>query len=352
VTAILQRKMTGAKDGGAKGRAPLARVLRGALARAADESCGLALMVTGFEQVHLGDGDLEAALDGPAMRVVLDGSGGRRGAALLSPAMVAAIVRQQTMGRVGDGVPPDRDFTATDAALAAPLIDGALRMAAGGLDGGRDRDCLAGYSFGALAEDARNLALALRATRFRLITLPVRIVGTALEGEVRFLLPEEDSRPRAETGSSAPGESGPGPNAGAMMSVPAELNAVLARIRMPLDKLAQLGPGDLIPIPRQGLDDTAIVAVTGRTVARARLGQMNGYRAVRLVAGQGPAMLRPQTRNVEFAPAALRRPQMPDPPDDGPTAEMSAEDMAAEITQLAGLTQQDLDEDEISGGPV
>jgi hypothetical protein len=62
----------------------------------------------------------------------------------------------------------------------------------------------------------------------------------------------------------------------------AELTAVLCKMRVPLRQFSTLKVGELLPLDQAYLYETDLIAINGQAIAKGRLGQMNGARAVRL----------------------------------------------------------------------
>ena len=70
------------------------------------------------------------------------------------------------------------------------------------------------------------------------------------------------------------------------MTAPVMLDAVLERLQLPLAQVTALKPGMTLAVPTAAINRTELVAARGYVVARVRLGQVNGFRAVRLVTGE------------------------------------------------------------------
>lgn len=66
------------------------------------------------------------------------------------------------------------------------------------------------------------------------------------------------------------------------MQVEAQLEAVIARVKLPLGQVTSLREGDLLPLPLAALDRVGLDSSSGQTVGQGRLGQNRGMRAVRL----------------------------------------------------------------------
>lgn len=134
-------------------------------------------------------------------------------------------------------------------------------------------------------------------------------------------------------------------------------------------------PGDVLPLVRERLEETELVAINGQSVAAGRLGQINGLRALRLnetgvpmdredrhgeagfasrVIAPGPSVDDPLTVDGSIVASGTGSAGLPvligegttGPLDDEQDEEegtgnlldrMTPEEAAAEITQLAGL---------------
>jgi len=377
--SVLERKLAAASaaDRGT-GRSAL-RALRLALARIAKKLYDLQLAVIGAKQTRCDHDGITRFLSDDHLLVLLDGADGLAGAASLDGSCVAALVQQQTMGQVTGNPMPDRAFTGTDAALAEPLIESLLARAAELSDDAEDQRCLSGFRFGARVDDARSLALALEADRFRVFELTVDIADGVMQGTMCLLLPDPPEDPDDSNKKGA--AKGPkGPNLEQAIGVMrADLTAAICRLRLPLDELTAMQPGDVLPLVRERLEETELITIDGQTVAAGRLGQVNGLRALRLnetsvvedlseppsqngfgnrvVATQADAnalvtlegSVSPPQGQVDHAglPVVIDSTPGADPLSDQASEpddlfeQMTPQEAAAEITKLAGLTAED-----------
>lgn len=347
------RKLAAARRGDGDGSRSALRALRLALARAASEELGLALAVIAATQTRCTTENLAGRLDGERLFLLLDGPGGKIGGLSLDRSFVTALVQHQTTGRVAGGDSGDRVFTATDAALAAPLIDAALDRAAALAEAAADRMCLEAYRYGARAEDGRGLVLALEAERFRRFDLTIDIAAGAAQGAMCLILPDREETP---AGDDAQAIRGPGLEQ-AFGVMRADLMAVVGRMRVPLSRLAAMRPGDCLPLPEGRIERTELVGLHGRCVASGRLGQSGGFRALRLNETP-PDPAGTAHGEPEFEPRPSRRPVATAAQDDGapgragpiaaqPDADaeefenhlmrLSPQEAAVEISALAGL---------------
>ena len=356
VAAVKPRKILRSEDPVATGDGDLLPALRTGFARAAKDLLDLPLAVIGVTTTPAAEPDVpQLCEDGPMCLVFGTGDDLQR-AVLVSADLVAALVRHQTIGRIADsgrGEEP-RSLTGTDAALCAPLITAALARVASiapdaAAKAGLDRDLPCTW-----VATAHDLQIALGPARFRRITLRIDLGGGAVSGTLELLLaqiPPPDPEPVAR---DAP----PRQPASIFLEVRAELDAVLCKLSLPLTALSELAVGDVVPLSAASVERTALVGLDGQEVASAVLGQLNGARAVRLAGSDGqvariadrgaaPAKFEQAATSAQ-PPAPLPKPAPPPMPEETlaePDFEgMSIEDAAAEITSLAGLTEEDLAE--------
>lgn len=259
----------------ARGMSP-AKALRRAMSRTADALWDLALVVhsVGLETLDQ-DGVLDL-LGKDDLLVLLDGPDGAIALATLDRQVLTGLVEVQTILQVTQMPLEERGLTATDAAMAAPLVDGALTRFAINLDEHPLRDTLEGFTFGAMIEDQRAVGLLLDAPNYRAFRADVDLALGRRRGAVQFIFPEY---PASDQGSQT---DGPGPYAEQLARVPARLDAVLVRVKLPLNEAQMLKPGDLLDLPGPAIDNVELVARGSTVVARGRMGQLDGHRAVRL----------------------------------------------------------------------
>src|SRR6056297_2483640 len=124
--SVIRRKTRAAREGADPRVLSPVRALRLALARAADTLYELPLVVAPVEQRRVAAGEVESALDGEGLCLLLDGAEGARAAMRMCPAFVSALIEVQTTGRVRPGKVRPRPPTRTDAAMVAPLVDALL----------------------------------------------------------------------------------------------------------------------------------------------------------------------------------------------------------------------------------
>ncbi len=354
----LQRKMEVSRQGAASAGRSAAGALRLAMARAADDLFDLAVSVIGVTHTRAGQDGLAEHLSDARLQILMDGPDGQRGALTLDRAFLVALIQQQTIGRL-TGVPPDeRPFTGTDAALCAPLIDATLRRAGELADRPQDIQCLSGFRFGARAEDARTVVLAMEAERFRIFDLTLEFCGGPQQGALCLILPEPEKPAEAAPGGAVDRSV---PRLGPAVELArADLSAVICRMRIPLADLSAMQPGHLLPLLQDRMDRTDLVTIQGKKIASGRLGQINGMRALRLNETRLPRRNAPdpdgfaadigaQSAAVDDAPeppegdapAAAPQPAVAVEDDEEALARMTPEEAAASISALAGIADED-----------
>lgn len=303
-----------------------AKALRLALATSADKMFDLPLVVSALEQVELSQTALRPEFSGGLM-VLLDGPRGACGAVCVDVALLGALIEVQTTGRVTDRPPQDRPVTRTDAAIAAPLIDATLKGAEALLSEDAPDHWACGYRFGVMMEDARAMTLALHAAAFHVFRLYIEAGDIGRPGVLTVLLPVPEA-PTQKAGGAAKDTALQRTLEQSAMDVPVRLEAVLGRTTQPLGKVCALKQGDVLPFSMDRPMQIRLEASQKHVVALARLGQMNGARAVRLSpGGDAPA------RTVPVAQAApLRRVDQGQPLPAGNSINDMAEHPALNIT--------------------
>jgi flagellar motor switch protein FliM len=297
----------------APGRMTAGRALRLAALRAGQEVAELRFSAAEPAEERIEPEALAAALPDQALILRLDAGeappdDAPAGLMAFCPDLVAALIEVQTTGRVSPRGAAARPPTATDAAMAAGFAEGVLLRAAGLARALPDAPPLDGVRPGARIADATRAATLLARGPHRVWRLTLDLAGAARRGTLVLGL--------AETPRSAPAEDAAGFRDAlgrAVLASPAALEAVLARIELPIGALGQLSAGQVLPLGGCGLDDVTLVAADGRRVARARLGRAGDQRAVRLTTLAGTEGARRPAVASEASPAGAE----PEPPDGG-----------------------------------
>ncbi len=284
---ILRRKVATARAAAAEGGPGADRCWRLALARAARD---LLKTTLDFHSMTLDRRSLAEIVELPPERsliAVLDGPKEGLGVIMLSPAVLAGFIEAQTIGKVKATDLTLRKPTRTDAAMVAGVIDAALRGLEIALADEADLVWAGGFRYASFLSDPRPLGLLLEDTVFKVLRAEVDLAGGARHGEIVLAMPAE-GRGMMPASKAAPGEQ---PDHGHLFvqalservnGANCRLEAVLARLTLPLSEVMGLSEGAVLALPQAGLERISLEGFDGRLVAEARLGQNRGMRAVRL----------------------------------------------------------------------
>lgn len=302
--SVLRRKTRAAREADDPRVMSPVKALRLSLARAADTLFGLALTVATVEQRRIDATGVEGALGTEGLFMLLDGAGGARGALRLDPALMAGVIEVQTIGQVLPGPVRPRPATRTDAAMIAPLVDAVLAGFDAEMAVGHPRQPARGFRFGDRVEDGRALALLLPAPELDLFRVTVDLDQGTRSGRLDLLLPPAPAAmPASVGGIAAPRHAETATDLATIaLAAPAVLQVVLARLNLPLRTAMALSPGERLSLPRDSLGKAQLMAAGGHVVAEGRLGQRDGWRALRLA---GPT--------ADAAPASDTQPGVPQP---------------------------------------
>lgn len=286
--SVLQRKAQVGKQEHQARAMTVPKALRVGLAKVADDAFDMALAVIGVTKETAAASVVLEDVGEETLLLLLDGVAGKVGGALLGSALVSALVQQQTTGRVAAAVVEDRRMTATDAALCAPLIDLLFKRAHGLVDNDADRVALPCLKFGARAENKRLFELALDEVEYTVLRLTVDIAGGVAQSSLVLLLPPPAAMPDPVPASDG-NETSQKPRTlkPAIMDVPAELSAVLCRLRFPLAQISALEIGHLIDVPSESFDAVELLSINGRLISSGAMGHVDGNRALMLNSGSG-----------------------------------------------------------------
>jgi flagellar motor switch protein FliM len=87
-----------------------------------------------------------------------------------------------------------------------------------------------------------------------------------------------------------------------------QLDAVIARLVLPIGRILALEPGEVLDLPQAALDAITLEARDGRRIARSRLGQNRGMRALKISLAESAGRVAPVPVPVpvpaEVAPVA------------------------------------------------
>jgi flagellar motor switch protein FliM len=260
-----------------------------ALARATRDSMALGLEVTMLTLTQASLTELLDTVPERSLIAVLEGPHDGLGIMVLSPAVLAALIEVQTLGRVTSAPPQSRKPTRTDAAMVAGWMEMALRGVEGLLEAEPDLTWIDGFRYASFLDEPRPLGLLLEDVPYRQVTVEVSLAMGMKKGVIVLALPAggRGRKPRAgdeDVASQPPTVTFAQEMEARLMAVECSLHAVIARLQLPLSAVLALTPGALLPLGEAGIDRIYLETAQGRPLAEGRLGQHRGHRALRLTA--------------------------------------------------------------------
>jgi flagellar motor switch protein FliM len=257
-----------------------------AFARAARDAMGLELEMSA---ITLNRRSLTELLDLPtdrALIVMLEGPKEGLGLMMLSSEILAGILEMQMVGKVSGAAAMSRRPTRTDAAMVSSLMDRALDGLESELLQSGDLVWTSGFRYASFIEDTRPLALLLDDISYHLMQAEISLADGAKTGQVYLALPADGKGRHPKTPEAPPSRAAEMVFEAALgvqvMDANADLIAVLARMKLPLDMILNLKVGDPLPLGTAALDQIDIEGLNGLRLAGGKLGQNRGMRAVRL----------------------------------------------------------------------
>ncbi len=256
-----------------------------AVTRAAQTSVSMTLNVSSIreEMVEL-DGLLAQLSDDVLIVGVGDGTV-VQGLLVCDSVLCNAAVEVQTTGRLSGRKEDPRRITRADAALIEPFFDGLLQELTKTtprtvLDGWADQVTLMKRLSG-----PRAAGFVLSDQVYRLMKVTIGLGGGDQQTDVMIALPPHAAVPIAPPKEAAPKGNWAKDFPEAVLAAPACLDAVLHTFEMPLSAATRLEVGQMLPLYGCTVGTVRLVAPDGRSVAKARLGQVAGQIAVRIEEG-------------------------------------------------------------------
>src|SRR3989338_6286200 len=198
--------------------------------------------------------------------------------------------------------------------ISAPVLAGMIESALAGLESALAQEAdlvwAGGFRFASFLEDARPLGLLLEDTSYRVLNAEVALGQGARTGAVILALPAEGRGVMPHHRTIVEDSSVPGFSEALALQVAAAdcvLQAVVARMSLPLSRLMDLQIGEVMVLPRAGIDRITFEGLDGRAVAEGKLGQNRGMRAIRLTLAAAVSRPSPQ-ETVAAVPAPMPEP--------------------------------------------
>ncbi|MFQ6551841.1 FliM/FliN family flagellar motor switch protein [Aestuariibius insulae] len=276
---VLRRKLRPVGAGAGRDDADL-KILGRALRKGAEQAIDLDLrVVDGREEVR-SLLDCLADLTDDLLILLMRGPNERYGLVVLDHQVMSATIEVATTGRVAADPSEPRRPTHTDASMAASLIDAMLLQVLDLAEGTSLAKRFRGYGHLTLLSELSAAELLLNDGSFRITDLEVALGEAGRSGRIQIILPEPV---QAMSEKQANVETWRSQFKSRLMCATADLEAVLHRPNLPLAELRAFKVGSIVPVPVAALSSVRIETLSGATVARGRLGQVSGARALRLV---------------------------------------------------------------------
>lgn len=278
------------------------RAVRMALIKAANDSIGLAVAVSSVAEEVVALDDMLRALEDDLMLVALMAADRPVGFVALDMQMRAAVLEMQTLGGVLAQQAEDRPPTLTDKLLCETLLTAVLGAFPQAVMGTPLQGWTDGTALGDQIKSARVLGLILNDRDYRVVRMSIDLTVAERQGLLLVALPlvEEPTDPVAEEPEKIEWHVA---FEHVVMDACASLDAQLHRFSMPLASAGALKIGDVIPLPGCNVHSVRLLDPDGKLVAQAKLGQMSGYRALRLQPAPAPELseLAPHPRSLGLA---------------------------------------------------
>lgn len=255
------------------------KAIRIALARAGDVVLDAPVSVRGVAIDGLLPERLgQDGVENPLLMRLKDGQSAT-GLLVICSQTLAAVIEASTLGTVFAGEAPVRKPTKTDAALIRGFADAFLGHFGALSEEIAHPPPVAGYTTVAPFEDMRAAQMTLADAAHKRFRITVDFGLGAKVGQIDLVLPTHRDPVQTEADAEADWSDA---LERTVLATSAEIEAVLGRIALPLEHVAALKPGDVIPLPEISVDDVSLIAPTGKRVAGARLGRAGAARAVRI----------------------------------------------------------------------
>ncbi|WP_167620132.1 FliM/FliN family flagellar motor C-terminal domain-containing protein [Paracoccus ravus] len=222
------------------------------------------------------------------------------GVVALCTATMTALIEIHAIGRVTSRPVQNRAPTRTDAALCAEFVNALLVELGREMPAGHDLQRAGDYRYVSYLSDPRPLSLMLEDVDLLRVSASYRIgLGGQREGKLILVVPATHSaviaaQPAPPAALEAPQEPDDAPAKQSLEKAVDQarirLNGILCRRALSLAFLQEMSVGSIIPLTPNALDNVALETDLGQVVARGRLGENEGFHAIRLAAASAPRM--------------------------------------------------------------
>ena len=319
----------------------LQKALSQAVKKAAESEVDLVIGTSNFQEARRA---LDPALEDmplTGLHLVLEGRDGARGFIHISGALLQGIIQAQTLGFVTSDIDADRAPTGADSALCEGFLTEILTQFGEALANTPDHDWASGFKVTGGQTGPRQLGLLLDDIALRKLEIEVSLGESGVSGRFTVCLPiafpsqgGKDKKDNSDAFSQALQQS--------LADTKARLQVVMHRYATTLDGVSALEVGSVLPIPRSALTSAGIEATTGKCISQGKLGQLDGFRAVRVLspeqALEQAGALEHAVDHTEEAALTAPTPQITSPPPAPP-----AEDADHQVDSPPALSPEESD---------
>ena len=260
-----------------------AKSLQIAVARGAEGFAGLTASVSEFREERLSLDGLVQSLEKPHLIHKLSTPSGINGLALWDSASVSALTEFLITGRMAAKPPEARHPTTTDAAVITGLLSRILEIFDQELLNVSDLPPVRGFRPSMTFNDARAVSMAFDEMAYRMYCITLDLGNGARTGVLKLVFPWEKKMAKSDAPSSSNSWKSDWHHNVKNSNVMVE--AVLVRLSLTLEQMENLEIGSDIPVPLETITRVSVEGVDRKCVAVGRLGQSNGFRAVRIAIG-------------------------------------------------------------------
>lgn len=283
----LRRLTRGGRPAPEFGEVSPAKSLRLALAKAGQSVLSQVVDGSGVEEMRVSLEKISDTLPKGGLTMMLFGPEDGRGLISMDSSMVCAITEGLTTGRISSGDAAEREPTHTDALLCQRFVVTLLTVFAARLVGHPAADWATGFVPEDPVDDLRRLPILMDDEPYRVLTISTDFASGQRTGQMALVLPwdgrhDNPKKAKQKVQEEEKAQEWSSSMEQAVMPAEVELEAVLYRITLPLSTISSFEPGTEIPIPRRAIAEVSLEDGNDERVGIVRLGQSQGFRAIRV----------------------------------------------------------------------
>ena len=275
-------------------------VVETALIRAAEAEWRLRLAVSGVTTTRQSAAEIGDTIAENALICLLSGPEETTGLCVLPFETLSGFVSQAMTGQLPARPPEPRPATRVDAQIVRGMVDQVL--AGLGELPGQTPGFAAAFRYQGMVADARLVRFSLPDGALSCFDADLRLGAAQAGGSLRLCLPDAP-KPAAQS-AARNGDWRAALRAG-VLHAPVPLVACLTRLHLPVNTVEGLRIGQELRLSAQAIERVTLEAAGGAVLARGKLGQARGDRAIRLSlpGGEIPAVAVPPLAPTPDTPA-------------------------------------------------